>query len=283
MKEETKQESPCFALTSIDWLCRRLPLRVLSLGAGVQSTTILLMALHDEFETKPDFAIFADTQWESQATYNHLALLTAYANKFSFPILRVTAGDIRRAEVNKVPLFVRNERGEKGILNRQCTDHFKLRPINRKLREVAGLAPGQKTDSPVCELWLGISLDEASRMRDSREKWKTHYYPLIEKRMRRSDCLEWLAANNFPIPTKSACLGCPFHDEHQWREVKQNADEWQSVVEYDEQIRHGVKNGNHEAFLHKSLKPIADVDFQTAEELGQGNLFLNECEGLCGT
>lgn len=38
-------------------------MRILSLGAGVQSSTLALMAEHGEIE-KPDYAIFADTGWE---------------------------------------------------------------------------------------------------------------------------------------------------------------------------------------------------------------------------
>lgn len=258
-------------------------LRVISLGAGVQSSTILLMAMRGEFGDAPDCAIFADTQWESKATYAHLEFLEREATKHNFPIFRVTAGDIRQSEWNKMPLFVRNLQGEKAMLNRQCTQAYKLAPINRKIRELVGLEKGARSNGIICELWLGISLDEASRMRDSREKWKSHRYPLIEKLLRRNDCLEWLAANGYPKPPKSACLGCPFHSAHQWRELKQQPDEWQSIVEYDEQVRHGVKGGTCEAFLHHSLKPISEVDLNTAEERGQLNLFLNECEGLCET
>jgi 3'-phosphoadenosine 5'-phosphosulfate sulfotransferase (PAPS reductase)/FAD synthetase len=46
-------------------------LRVLSLGAGVQSTTLALMAAHGEIEP-PHCAIFADTGWEPRAVYDHL-------------------------------------------------------------------------------------------------------------------------------------------------------------------------------------------------------------------
>ena len=257
-------------------------LRVISLGAGVQSSTLLLMALRGEFEDAPDCAVFAATQWESKATYRHLEFLEHEAARYKFPIFRVTAGDIRQSEWNKMPLFVRNLEGEAGMLNRQCTQAYKLAPINGRIRELVGLKKGARSSGAVCELWLGISLDEASRMRDSREKWKTHRYPLIEKLLRRDDCLDWLAANDYPQPPKSACLGCPFHSARQWRELKQNADEWREIVEYDEQIRRGVKSGTCEAFLHQSLKPISEVDFRTAEEMGQLNLFLNECEGLCG-
>jgi len=47
-------------------------LRVLSLGAGVQSTTMALMAAHGEIMSMPNCAIFADTGWEPKAVYEHL-------------------------------------------------------------------------------------------------------------------------------------------------------------------------------------------------------------------
>jgi hypothetical protein len=47
-------------------------MRVVSLGAGVQSTTMALMAAHGELTPMPDAAIFADTGWEPKAVYEHL-------------------------------------------------------------------------------------------------------------------------------------------------------------------------------------------------------------------
>ena len=37
-------------------------LNIISLGAGVQSSTMALMAAHGELTPQPDYAIFADTQ-----------------------------------------------------------------------------------------------------------------------------------------------------------------------------------------------------------------------------
>lgn len=56
------------------------PLRVLSLGAGVQSTTVLLMSLAGEIEPF-DVAVFADTQAEPAEVYTHLEKLTAEAER----------------------------------------------------------------------------------------------------------------------------------------------------------------------------------------------------------
>lgn len=69
-------------------------LRVLSLGAGVQSTTLALMAAHGEIGPMPDCAIFADTGWEPKAVYDHLAWLMS-PNVLPFPVHIVSAVNIR--------------------------------------------------------------------------------------------------------------------------------------------------------------------------------------------
>ena len=68
-----------------------IQLRVLSLGAGVQSTTLARMTAHGEITPMPDYAIFADTQAEPLAVYSHLARLTL---QLPFPVCIVTAGSL---------------------------------------------------------------------------------------------------------------------------------------------------------------------------------------------
>lgn len=69
-------------------------LRALSLGAGVQSTTMALMAAHGEVGPMPDCAIFADTGWEPKAVYEHLEWLMS-PNVLPFPVHIVSGGNIR--------------------------------------------------------------------------------------------------------------------------------------------------------------------------------------------
>src|SRR5690242_6359322 len=112
-------------------------------------------------------------------------------------------------------------------------------------------------------------------------------YPLIERRMRRYDCVRWLEAHGFPVPPKSACVGYPFHSDAQWRYLKKHCpNEWAEAVAFDAAIRNGnVRFGKAslrgKAFLHPSCKPLDEVDLASAEEKGQLNLFNLECEGLC--
>jgi len=269
-------------------------LRVLSLGAGVQSSTLYLMALAGEFGAMPNVAIFADTQWEPPTVYEWLDRLDAIGGTI-IPIHRVTKGDIRAEALRRggskagyravsLPLYVENANGSRGIIHRQCTAKFKIEPITKEIRRLLGVARGARVPNGiVVEQWFGISLDEATRMKDPRYPYIRGRWPLIEKRMTRRDCISWLDAHGYPEPPKSACIGCPFTDDLRWRAMRdEQPAQFADAIAFDEAIRHGLPGLNRPAFVHDSLKPLAEVDLSTAEERGQGNLFENECEGMCG-
>jgi len=77
-------------------------LRVLSLGAGVQSSTLYLMACAGEFgEESPTVAIFADTQWEPPAVYEWLGWLESIGSN-KIPIRRVSVGNLREAALTQI-------------------------------------------------------------------------------------------------------------------------------------------------------------------------------------
>ena len=294
-------------------------LRALSLGAGVQSTTMALMAAHGEIGPMPDCAIFADTGWEPKAVYEHLAWLGS-PNVLPFPIHIVSAGDIR-AELlagargerwasipaftrtvtpagTELPVYDEDENGEPvivgsralagerisiGMIRRQCTTEFKIVPIRRKVRELAGLTRKRSPSYPVVESWIGISTDEIVRAKPSFEAWQVKRFPLIEMRMSRRDCLAWLRRHDYPDPPKSACIGCPFHSDSLWRSMRDNdAEAWADAVEVDRAIRTGLRGIRSEVFLHRSGVPLEEVELSTAADHGQLDLWPNECEGMCG-
>lgn len=63
-------------------------LTVISLGAGVQSSVMALMAAKGQIKPMPDCAIFADTQAEPDHVYEWLDWLET---QLPFPVYRVTA------------------------------------------------------------------------------------------------------------------------------------------------------------------------------------------------
>jgi hypothetical protein len=256
-------------------------LTVISLGAGVQSTTMALMAAHGEITPMPDCAIFADTGWEPKAVYDHL---DALKEMLPFPVHVVSAGDLRADALARsnttggrfaaVPWYSVSPRGKKGMGQRQCTKEYKLRPIQRKVVELLGGRP-----KAGCELWIGISSDEAYRMKDSRVQYVVNRWPLVERWTNRRQCLQWMEGNRYPPPPKSSCIGCPYHSDEQWRAL--TPEEFADAVEVDQAIR--MQPGfRGQQYMHRSLKPLDQVDLSTAEDRGQLNLFLNECEGMCG-
>ena len=54
---------------------REPTMRILSLGAGVQSSCLALMAQEGLTKHKPDYMIFADTGWEPKFVYEHVEYL----------------------------------------------------------------------------------------------------------------------------------------------------------------------------------------------------------------
>lgn len=80
--------------------------RYLSLGAGVQSSTLLLLAMRGEIPTF-DAAIFADTGWEPAPVYAHLRRLQRLAAPAGIPVVQVSAGNIRRDALDPAHRFAR--------------------------------------------------------------------------------------------------------------------------------------------------------------------------------
>ena len=119
-------------------------MHVISLGAGVQSTTMALMAAHGEIEPMPDAAIFADTGAEPKAVYEHLDWLRS-PGVLPFPVEVVQFSDLTQdirktaAGVKPVagrangylapPLFTVNADGSHGMLRCECTSNYKIKPI----------------------------------------------------------------------------------------------------------------------------------------------------------
>jgi hypothetical protein len=276
-------------------------LRVLSLGAGVQSTCLALMAARGEIEA-PDCAIFADTQSEPSAVYRHLEWLE---RQLPFPVHHVTAGslyaEMKAASVGtasahaRPPLFVLNAKtGAVGLTRRQCTQDYKIEPIVAKVRDLLGLKKGQsirhflrlKPGVPtpaLVEQWIGISTDEITRLKRSRLPYIHNRHILIEARMSRQSCLTWLEERQYAQPPKSACTFCPFHSNAMWRDIRDNDPAaWAQAIEVDEGLRSALraKGLRSEAFLHRSLRPLSAADIDEPDVRGFD--FANECEGMCG-
>ncbi len=290
MKNDMEQKEVCF--------------RVLSLGAGVQSSVLALLLSEESPKLaelgyhKPDIAIFADTGWEPDYVYQHLEWLEG---QLTFPLIEVSSGNIKK-NVKKgltpsghsfidIPFYLVNEDGKKGMLWRQCTNHYKIRPIHKHVREMAGGQRGRPfPKGEYVEMWLGISIDEVTRMKPSREPWVEHRWPLVDIGMSRQDCIDWFVLNHphRRLP-RSACVICPYRSDEHWMELKrEEPDSFDEAVKFDRWLRSSKNNPvrrivNGRPYLHSARRPLSSV-IAEREVIGinEVNHFNNECEGHCG-
>ena len=283
--------------------------KVLSFGSGVQSTALLLMSCKGILP-KLDCAIFADVGWEPRSVYETLEWATEEAAKHDIPlhVVKQTTKGLRHDVVSNMakvdgkrfsspPLFTKAKDGTLGMIRRQCTVDYKIRPLVRHLREnLLGLERGQRVPKGIqVEQWMGITQDEVTRAKPSEHKWITHVFPFISwhcdylggKNWHRHHCVNWLA-ENYPDAKigRSACIGCPYHSNEEWRNIRDNPDEWADAVEFDRSIRHDHRTCkgsiNEEMFVHRSCVPLDQVDLRTDKDKGQPDLWDNACDGMCG-
>jgi hypothetical protein len=268
---------------------------IISLGAGVQSSTLALMAALGEVKPMPTAAVFADTHAEPESVYRWLTWLET---QLPFPVFRVSKGDLSRVSLtvrNKkdgsgkwvkslIPAFIQNPDGSRGIMGRACTFDYKVMQLEAASKIIGGIKRNQKTIGVI--QWIGISLDEAHRMKPARKPWVEHRWPLIDAGMKRHDCLRWMEKKGYPKPPRSACIYCPFHSDAEWRRLKdEEPREFERAVQFERDLQTAkaqTDNQRGKPFLHNSLIPLGEVDLTTDIERGQGEMFGNDCTGLCG-
>lgn len=260
-------------------------LRVLSLGAGLDSTTLLLMSEAGELP-RLDCAIFADTHAEPAHVY---ATLDYLAQATSIPLYRVSAGNLR-SDILAVahagarpknaahpPFWVQNtpnttyataERGAQ--LWRTCTMDYKIVPIRQQIRALLGVKPTGRLPKYVhVEQWIGFTLDDLGRTFCSNVQWITNVFPLIlPKRLRRRDCAAWLTQHGHPIPQKSSCTFCPYHSNAAWRAMRdERPQEWAATVAFEQQLQAGRLPGvRGQVYLHRSMVPLSHALIDTVEQ-----------------
>ena len=278
--------------------------RVLSLGGGVQSVTLYLLAAtgDERLGEFPDLAVFADTGWEPKHVYQTIEVLKGrFGDVLPIEVARQSEQSNLYLDTLhgrqpypdgkpclKIPVWLDGNDG-KGQWGRDCTGDYKISPILKLLRAEIGMPPRTKVPNGTrAEMWLGISIDEVSRIRPNREWWISNRYPLIsEMRWSRADCAAYLLETHPEIPVgRSACMGCPYHGDAEWaRLVETEPSEVERLIELDEKLRQKVEPGHRlvdaTPYLHRSRRPLRDALADLAPDNGGDGMGEN-CEGYCG-
>lgn len=207
---------------------------IFSCGGGVQSTACLVLAAQGAIPYLTFVFANVGNQAEDPRTLCYIAeVLKPYAAAHGIEWVDVQR---RRRDGTPVDLYqelmrpirsidipVRMANGAPG--NRNCTVHFKIKPIAKWI----------KANAPGCILGKGISTDEVHRATPSREA--DHYisaYPLIELGISRSDCLRIVRESGLPQAPKSSCWFCPYKTTDQWITMRrERPDLFGKVVEIE--------------------------------------------------
>jgi len=155
---------------------------VLSLGAGVQSSTLLMMADRGEIKINgmvviPKYAIMSDTGNEPEKVYAWLKFLQSQVKNIKIVIAHngnIVEDTLKGIELNQrfasVPFFTKAIDGKKGVLWRQCTSEYKINSVRKEIRRILGYNSRQRVKENI-RLWMGISTDEIQRVKPSGVKY----------------------------------------------------------------------------------------------------------------
>lgn len=289
-------------------------IELLSLGAGVQSSVVALMSAAGELPPLTA-AIFADTKGEPRDVYQWLDWLE---KQLPFPVYRASKGNLgaesgqRRVSGKTgkkyvrcaVPMWTQRNGKMSGAIRRDCTRDYKIRVIEKEARRLGQVQRGDKTVR--VRQWIGISTDEADRMKPSQHLWVEHWWPLIDAGMSRQDCLAWMRERGYPEPPRSACVYCPYHSSKEWHRLQTEAPEdYADAAAFEDRIRRDFREHDEvmeaeDLFLSKPYRntragiPLSEIDWgevlkedaaRAAKGGSQLSLFgywSNECEGMCG-
>lgn len=276
-------------------------MRVLNLGAGVQSTTIFLMMLDGEIEPA-DVAIFADTGDEPRDVYEHVERLKTAGGPEIVTVSAGNLGDNLIDGVNStgqrfvtIPAFLSagDDGKNSGLGRRQCTAEYKIEPIHKEIRRRVGCVGKPIPKGIEVVQVFGLSFDEPRRVArvraqyEGRRGWRSEF-PLFDDFLTRTDCVAYLRERwPHPVP-RSACVFCPYHTDDEWMRLKADPEAWARAVEIDRAIRDPssvcTRGMTSRQYLHRSCQPLELVDLRPSPPDRQSRFAWAEmdCEGMCG-
>jgi hypothetical protein len=250
------------------------PTQVWSCGGGTQSGAIATLIGTGKLP-RPDYAYITDTGRERSSTWPFVdGFIRPELAKVGVDLTVVPASEFAKVDIfwNDTTILIpgfTTKSGEVGKLSPFCSGKWKHDVASRWMRSVG---------IDTCRNWIGISLDEANRIRTQRSVWQQLWYPLIfEVPMRRHQCVELIRAQGWSghIP-HSACYMCPNLSDAEWIDMKVN---WTADFAAACALEAETRQRDQHFFLHPACVPLAEVDF-----FAQHTMFSERgCTGGCFT
>ena len=259
-----------------------MSLTVLSYGGGVQSTALLVLACQGELSMNA--ALFANVGDDSEhpATLRYVReVAQPYGARHDVPVHELKRRNrhggvvtlletMQRPNSRSVPIPVRNAHEGAPMGRRTCTADWKIRVLGKWLK-----AHGATADDPAT-VSIGFSWDEAHRVgRAMNRPSERLAYPLLDRRLNRSDCLRIIERAGLASPPKSACWFCPFHKPSVWATMRRDEPLLFHQSADLETLLNVRRTGRGKApvYLSRFGRPLREAigeDLQTSFDFGTG-------------
>ncbi len=259
-----------------------------SISCGQGAPSLYLIVLAGEGYFNADIVIVADTGWETDMLWSTgkrsdakkffesvtKPLAESYGISAVFVRSQKKDGmqyppipDLQFPGKEDIPLF--GSRG--GRLRQTCTSKWKIQAIRQELRRRGAIN---------ATTYLGITIDEISRIKPNNVIWEQLSWPLVgfpirdkwKKVLHRTEIDEDLDRRNIPFLVTTQCDGCPHKDYFRWNNNTQ---------EKIEELANFEKRWNGNQFLTSLRIPLPEA-LVAMKNKNYKNDFLDICEqGYC--
>lgn len=255
-------------------------MKILSCGAGMQSTALALMSCEkikntEKYPKVPiyDLIVFCDLGEEPPWVYSQVEFIRNACEDAGIEFMVLETNLYRdymqnfgKKRVVSIPFWTVSPEGKKGKMRRNCTLDYKIAEIQKYVRwNVLGYKKGQRTkpcDEKAHEMHIGFSYEERQRASENPHKMFKNKFPLIDMELTRADNYAYIR-DVWGLETKaSACTFCPFHRNFFFKYLKENhARDYDILINFDKMLESEQPKTAIESklYISRSRKRIADL------------------------
>lgn len=275
-------------------------MKILSFGAGMQSTALALMSCENATRSQPvwpsvpiyDHVIFCDLGMEPPWVTMQMEFTKNACEAVGIPFHILDAplyqDFMKNFGINRtisIPWWtLRDADGHKSRMPRNCTIDYKVLLISKFVRwELLGYQKGQRLkpeDEKAHEMHMGFSAEEKRRCKENPNRMFVNKFPLVDMGYTRADNYAYIR-DRWGLETKaSACTFCPYHKNYFFNYLKEHDPvHYQMLLEVDNTLRDRTPKPPMDSslFISRSRKRLIDL---TPEDCNDAECFMYHSEQI---
>lgn len=267
-------------------------MKILSFGAGMQSTALALMSCENAKAGKLihpwvpvyDAVIFCDLglepEWvNTQMEFTRKACEDAgiFFKVLNTPLYQHFIENFGERRTISIPWWTITEDGHKSKMPRNCTIDYKVNAITQYVRwELLGYKKGQRLkeeDVKAHEMHMGFSKEEERRCHENPHKLFTNHFPLVKMGWTRAESYQYIL-ETWGLDTKaSACAFCPFHRNYFYQHIREfEPKTYDQILTVDNLLRDKTPKPpmDSDLFISRSRKRLCEL---TPEDCNDAEYF----------